>query len=271
MNIGLPLVDCVGWIEGAGRIDASGEPTGTARFVCESGTLARRKVEGWEGVLELDADGSLVQLRELRGRLSGGEVTGFATIDHARATYELSLTLYDVNLDRFLQRVDDPSQAGAGRLDGHLFLEGPLGDSRQRTGGGDLTIRGASLLRTPVVRSVAKRRRDEGREMADALDLAQVQFTLQGDVVHLVRADIQSRDLRLVGEGRWHLADDTLDLTLVGAHPSNWPRVALLTRLVERVGQEFAQYRVTGPAKSPHVTVEPLHNLTEPIRALLKP
>ncbi len=270
MSIGLPLDDMVGWIEGTGRIDASGEPSGSARFACESGTLAKRKVERWEGTLEVDAERSVIELRDLRGRLSGGEVSGFATIDHARSTYELSLTLYDVVLDRFLRRVDDPSLAGEGRLDGHLFLQGPLGDSRQRSGGGDLTIRGASLLRTPVLRSVAKQRREQGQAVSDALDLARVEFTLQGEVVHLVRAEIESRDLRLVGEGRWFLSSDTLDLTLVGAHPSNWPRVALLTRLVEELGREFAQYRVTGPAKSPQVSVEPLHNLTEPIRELLE-
>jgi len=65
------------------------------------------------------------------------------------------------------------------------------------------------------------------------------------------------------------MRDDSLSMTLLGARPEHWPRVAVLSDLIEVAGQELLQYRVTGTAASPQVQVEPLHNLTEPLRKLL--
>ena len=124
-------------------------------------------------------------------------------------------------------------------------------------------------MRTPLLGAVAQHTRREGRALNDEVNSADVRFVLQGDVVQLTQVDMQSSDLRLIGEGSWDMRADTIDMTLVGANPRNWPRVAILSDVVELAGREFMQYRLTGPAKSPRLAVEPLHNLTEPLRRIL--
>ena len=71
--------------------------------------------------------------------------------------------------------------------------------------------------------------------------------------------------LQLVGEGTWDLADDSIDLTLWGAHPKDWP----LGEFLESAGKDLIQYRVAGTLSAPTVTAEPLHKLNQTLRALL--
>ena len=121
-----------------------------------------------------------------------------------------------------------------------------------------------------MLRPVFEFRRKTNRTISDAIDRADVRFVWQGDELKLLRVDIQSRDLRLVGEGRWNLRDNTIDLTLLGAHPSHLARIPLLTDIVDLARAELVQYRVRGTIDAPRVTAEPLHSLTDPIRKLLR-
>jgi hypothetical protein len=157
-----------------------------------------------------------------------------------------------------------------GRLDGHVFVRGALNDPGQRRGGGELRIRGTSLLSSPVTASVVRASQQQRRAISDEVDRAELRFVWEGQELKLNRVDIHSRDLRLIGMGSWNMRSDAITMTLLGATPENAPRLFLLTDLLESAGQELMQYRVDGTAAKPEVTIEPLHNLTDPLRKLLK-
>lgn len=270
IDAGLLLDTFSGNLTGRVAQDSEGNLAVDARFAIQSGALAGRPVERWEGRLVQSTGSRVLHLEDVRGRLCGGEIVGEGQIDFEQKSYEISLTVHDVSFDQFLLRGGARrADAYEGRLDGHLFVRSRIGDVSSRSGGGDLRIRGASLLRTPVVRSVVEQR--ESGKLNESLDVAELRFALQADLVHLTRVDLQSRDLRLVGQGQWNMTQDSIDMTLVGAHPKNWPRVAVLTDLVEFAGREFMQYRLSGPSSQPRVVAEPLHGLTESIRRLLVP
>lgn len=279
LRFGLPLTSCDGELSGECTIRADGQPDLAAGFVVHRARFAGRPLERIEGQLVRNAGDPWIQLNEVRGRLCDGEVSGFGQVNPATAEYGVTLTLENVRLDQFFP--DDPHapppvgapRPGApppGRVDGRVFLRGRTGEDASRRGGGELRIRGASFIGTPVLRDVAEARREKTGQALDATDWIELRFVWEGSELKLLRVDLQSRDLRLVGEGRWNLDDDSLVMTLVGANPSNWPRVAVLSELLESAGQELMQYRITGTKKSPRVTAEPLHNLTDPIRRLIE-
>ncbi len=269
LRLGLPLTDFDGELSGTCRVDPEGRVELKAEFMVDRGQLAARSIERWEGALTRDVGERWVRLEDVRGRLCDGEVVGLARIDPANAAYELSLTLHDLSLEQFLRRPGSDGSPRRGRIDGRVFVRGKAGDDATRRGGGELRIRGASLLGTPVLASVAEATRRANRRISDALERVELRFIWDGSELKFVRAEIHSRELRLVGEGSWNMRDDSLSMTLLGAHPEHWPRVAVLSDLIEVAGQELLQYRVTGTAASPQVQVEPLHNLTEPLRKLL--
>ena len=213
-----------------------------------------------------------MRLEEVRGRLCDGEVVGFAEIDPDTSSYELSFTLHDVSLDQFVRRAKrEPARATRGRLDGHIFVRGSTDDPAKRSGGGDLRVRGTSLLSSPVTASVVEASRRQDRSISDEVERAEIHFVWEGEELKLTRVDIHSRDLRLIGAGSWNMRSDAISLRLLGATPEDAPRLFLLTDLLETAGQELLQYRVEGTAAEPRVTIEPLHNLTDPLRRLLKP
>lgn len=268
--LGLPLTAFNGQLRGTCTVRPDGETDVSAEFTIRAGRLGGRPIEDWEGRLERRHGARWVRLEDLRGRLCDGDALGFVNIDPATSDFELSLTLQDVSLGQLLP----PKQAAGnsrrrGRVDGRVFLRGTAGDVASRRGGGDLRIRGASFLQTPVLATVAQASRRGEATISDALDLAELRFVWHGSELKFTRVDIQSRDLRLVGDGTWDMETDAIVLTLVGAHPDHWPRIAVLTDLLEIAGQELLQYHVRGTAASPQVTVEPLHKLNATLRALL--
>ncbi len=297
LALGLPLSGVAAEIAGDCRLSPDGEPDLAAGFTIDRGRLGGRPIERVEGQIVRPAGDPWVQFNELRGRLCDGEIVGFARINPNSSEYEVSLTLEDIDLEQFLPRTsgdlpppgvspagasaepEDAAQVAAppgaargnGRLDGRVFLRGRAGADESRRGGGELRMRGASFFKTPVLADVARAQGERGGPVSDALDQADLRFVWEGAELKLLRLEINSRDLRLVGSGRWNMDDDTLNLVLVGASPEHWPRVAILSDLIETAGQELMQYRVTGTKKNPKVAAEPLHVLTEPIRELLQP
>jgi hypothetical protein len=206
----------------------------------------------------------------VRGRLCDGEIAGSALIDPASSTYELSSTLHDLSLDQFLGRGErKPNGRPESRVDGHVFVRGSTDDPTQRGGGGELRIRGASLLQSPVTASVVQASQKRNRPISDEVDRAELKFVWEGHELKFNDVDIHSRDLRFKGVGQWNRRSDVISMTLLGATHEDAPRLLLLTELLESAGQELIQYRVEGTATDPRVTIEPFHNLTEPLRKLL--
>lgn len=271
LNVGLPLTEFRGQLSGRCEVKTDGQMDLNADFAVDRGLLAGRTIERWEGHIVRRPDSSRIILEEVGGRLCDGEVVGFAMIDPDTSTYELSFTLHDVSLDQFVQRKKDESgRATQGRLDGHIFVRGDTKNAARRGGGGELRIRGTSLLSSPITASVVQASRQQKRSISHEVEWAEVRFVWEGEELKLDRVDIHSRDLRLIGMGSWNMRSDAISLTLLGATPEDAPRLFLLTELLETAGQELLQYRVEGTAANPHVTIEPLHNLTEPLRRLLK-
>ena len=270
LNLGLPLTEFNGQIAGSCTTPPEGGVVLQATLSLNHGQLAGRPIEQWEGVLRHQPGDAWVRLENLHGRLCGGDALGFVHVDPATSAYELSLTLQKVNFAQFMPRPPESEQPPRrGQVDGNVFLRGTAGKINSRNGGGDLRIRGASFLQTPVLDKIAEANRQKDRDFSDTLDLAELRFVWQGNELRLTRVDVQSRDLRMVGHGTWNMETDQIELTLVGAHPRHWPRIAILTDLLETTGRELVQYHVHGTANTPKITVEPLYRLNETLRALL--
>ena len=270
LNLGLPLTEFNGQIDGSCTAQPDGGVVLQATISLDHGRLAGRPIENWEGVLRHQPGDPWVRLEDLHGRLCGGDALGFVHVDPATSAYELSLTLQNVNFAQFMPRPPESDQPPRrGQVDGNVFLRGTAGKITSRNGGGDLRIRGASFLQTPVLAKVTEAKRQADQDFSDTLDLAELRFVWQGNELRFTRVDVQSRDLRMVGQGTWNMETDQIELTLVGAHPRHWPRIAILTDLLETTGRELVQYHVHGTANAPQVTAEPLYRLNKTLRALL--
>ncbi len=268
LQMGLDLRLTAAQLYGTCTIGPTGAVDLEAQFDIEAGQLGGRRIARWEGLLRRAAGERWVVLENLQGQLCDGAAQGALRIDPQTSDYELSLRLYGVSAAELLPpRPDRPEQRRPGRIDGEVWLRGRGADSGSRRGGGHLRISGASFLQTPVLASIFTVRPQAGR--SETVDQADLRFLWEGHEVWLEHIVIDSRDLRLVGTGTWDLRDDSVRMTLWGARPETWPRISVLTELLETAGQELIQYRVDGTLAKTRVTAEPLYRLNDALRRAL--
>ncbi|MBK8913881.1 MAG: hypothetical protein IPM64_04625 [Phycisphaerales bacterium] len=270
LSLGLELTDLEGSLHGSAALRSDGMLDVNAVFSVASGRLAGRPISGWEGQIAAAPDGSRLRLSNLRGTLCGGSAVAGVSVDPASGEYEFNLVMREVALDDFMQRPREADAPPGGTIDGHVFLRGSGGDDESRRGQGEMSVINASFLKLPVLARVVQVSRERDPTIGDAVNRATLRYNWEGSVLRFDRVVVEGADLRLVGTGTWNLASDRIDFTLVGAHPSAWPRVAILSDLLEQAGQQLLQYRVEGDTTSPRVTVEPLGQITEPLRRLLR-
>jgi hypothetical protein len=265
LRVGIDLAVDASTLWGTCAANSMGEVELDAAFTITQGVLDGRPIADWEGRMLRVAGDRWIRLENLSGRLCDGVAQGSVHIDLDNSTYELALKLHDVTADGLLPAAG-ADRPRPGRVDGEFWLRGQGGDPGVRQGGGKLRVRGASYLHLPVLASIIQLRPGTTEEV----EWADVRFLLAGREVRLERIDIHGRDLRLVGEGTCDLVDQHIDLTFVAAHPRNWPRVGVLSELVESAGRELVQYRVDGLLDAPRVRAAPLHRLSEPVLRLLR-
>lgn len=271
MRVGLALEDAAGSLRGTCRMAPDNRVELAADFTIEHGRLARRPVREWHGRLSYRSDDGWIRLDDVRGYLCGGQMVGTARIEPDTGEYEISMTLDDVSLDAFLRDSATPANASRdGLVDGRVFVRGRGDDPAMRIGGGELRIVGASLLSSSVTAGLFDAARTRNSTLADRVSTADVRFVWEGNEVKFNRVDIRTSDQRLVGRGAWNMRTDTVSLEMVGAPPEDAPRLAVVSDLLELASHELVQYRIDGPASSPRVKIEPLHNLTDPVRRLLR-
>lgn len=271
LRVGLPLENADGELSGRCLVPPNQEPSLELDFLVSRGVLAGRPIERWEGHVIGEPGARWLRIEELRGRIADGEVFGFARFDPVSGAHELSLTLSGLRLGDLIR----PGKPGGsvmreGRVDGHVFVRAESDDPASRVGGGELSIRGASLLASPVTASVVEATRGRRGSLRESVEQALVKFAWVGDDVNLSYVDIQSSDLRLVGEGHWNTDTNRLSMTLLGAPPATAPQLGVLSELIESAGRELMQFRIDGTADAPRVTVEPFHGLTEPLRRMMR-
>lgn len=269
LELGVPLTDFVGEVGGRLALNGAGQATLECDFSIASGALDGRAIRDWSGRLRREPGDPLLRITDITGSMCGGTVSGEALIDPATTAYEISLALHDVELSEFL-RLKNVNAGEAGRVDGRVFARGRSDTPGSRSGGGDLRVRGAKWLGSKVGSKLAQARRERNQAVGDDIDSVLLRFVWSGAELRFNHVDIQSRDLRMVGSGVWNTSTDVISLTLLGANPRDAARLAVVSDLLELAGRELAQYRVEGVVAAPRVTVEPLHNLTEPLRNLAR-
>lgn len=212
-----------------------------------------------------------VRLEPLHGGLCSGRFFGYAHIDPGTADYELSVTLQDVSLRELVGREPpaDPAAAGGngGKLDGRVFVRGRGRQVHGRVGGGELRIRGASWLALPVSASLLAAGRSARQPLEADPQVAALRFVWEGDTLRFTFVEIRTPELRFVGAGRWDLRSDALTMTLVASPPTG---LGELGDLLSGAGANLMQYRVTGTAAAPRVSVEPLGGVSQALEQLLR-
>ncbi|MGQ0551783.1 MAG: hypothetical protein ACT4PU_01020 [Planctomycetota bacterium] len=254
-------------------------------LVIESGAEGERPVvRGWGGVLlnrvELgptrlpveDLVGSFdlredrIVFREISGVCASGVARASGTLDLRSGDYELSASVFDMDLGLLRRQLAaaGAEEAGVtGWLQGSVQCDGRLGQPELSYAEGQLSVRAGNLWKVPVLDAVIRALGLGGSEQTERHRL-ELRFREQAGSWNLDELRLESALLSLVGGGRVR-ADRQLDIDLIPfASPDG-----NVGRLMDYVQRQFVKIEVRGTLAEPQVRVLPIKIVSGPILSAL--
>lgn len=273
-NANLTLSQAAGSLVGEAIIDGDGRLTGVGTLMLNAARVGECGVRDLSARLQVTGADGRIRLDDLRAQVANGTIAGKLEVSPQSSEYRCDVELAGADLPMLMSSLGKSGQTKmpAGRISGRLQLSGALDRGDTRVGEGAVVLERGVFSGTPVLdplREAAAKR--SGGGLADRIDLMQLLFVWRGDELQMKEIELSSPDLRLVGAGRWRLSNGEINMKLVGAHPRDWPRVVLLTDILEVAQQVFVQFRVRGQWEKPKVTIEPLPPVVEGLREIFSP
>jgi hypothetical protein len=213
--------------------------------------------------LVFNAQSDSVTLEGLEGWMYGGRVVGSAHAQFGGA-YQASVTFANVQFAPFAEANDTPQQraeaarergpnAPMGRMRGKFELSGMFGEPELQRGTGRVAVQDARMVEFPLGMSILQITQLM-LPLNAALDRADAEFEVIGDIVTFEKFVLASSTLRLEGSGRLSLGDG--DLALRFRNRGTLPVVSDIFGAV--VGDQVFMIDVGGTLQDPRPHLVPI-------------
>lgn len=263
--------------------DAFGRFEGGGRFGPEAGwslqgelTLDRAKVKD-HALSDLQcrvvktSQPATLDFVDVTARLHGGRAMGQVDVDlEPGGGYDFSLVAQDMSLKPFLAAVagaDQVPRAMHGRVRGKLYYTTWFDEPDRGRGGGELSVSGGDIFRTPLMLSVLGAL-NPVPPVGDYQDAA-LRFYLSRRQLDLHSIEIRDQNLVMTGSGVMSLPAKNLNIVLLVGEPTeeNSPFTAL-PEFIQGALRELVEIRIVGEPAKPDVQARPLRGLDEALRIL---
>jgi len=202
------------------------------------------------------------------GRLAG--YASIATGGAGRRSFALDVRLSDLRFANVLQDLDSapeeeasiPPDERRGLLSAGLNLRGVMGDVTTRRGRGQVTVLGGRIVSMPLLMGIV-RISNLQLPLDERVDYALVDYFIDGDLVMIEEASVQSRNVTIYGFGT--AAWPGLDLDMRFRSRSK-ARIPLLSSMVEGIRDELITIQVGGTLRNPEVGLTTLPSTTRLVR-----
>lgn len=269
-TFGLSLEKVTGTISGAGSVVTGRAIVLSTKLALSAATVAGRPLTEVEGSLFYDPRNSQLRLEDVKGKLYGGAIRGFAQVKMGEADlpYRLWLAGNNIDLNELVNEGKAPADRlkMAGRLEGEIHLEGQsvLGS---RAGAGELILTRGEIYQVPPVLAVFGPDRTKAKNPNQS---ARMHFFLDGDRVTLDEVNLRDPAVSLLGTGTIDLASKELDLVIVAGDPLSDTKggARLLEELISGATEALMRYHLTGSLRKPRLETVPLHTLRDAIDEL---
>jgi hypothetical protein len=198
-----------------------------------------------------------LDLKEIRGTLSGGEVSGSFHLDLAKPEfpYQFSLQLLGVDVNDITSRTGGFLDRAHGTLKGSFRLAGLMGDPSQNSGQGELEIKAGYVDQYPILQEIGRWTQiDELRRLE--LEQAASHFRVVGPNVRVDSVRLISKNCQISLSGT---VEGARNLALTG-------RLTMTQFLSQKIPSELEEnfvpsedgrgrsldFQVTGPILKPH-------------------
>lgn len=223
-----------------------------------------REASDVHATLCFDSAANAVTLEDLEGWMYGGRVAGSARASFD-GPYHATIAFANVKFAPFAEATDTPEQReaaraaragvedGPGRMRGRVDLSGHLGQPEMQRGTGRVQVVDARMIEFPLGLGILQLSQLM-LPLNAALDRADVEFEIVGDVLSFEKFVLASSTLRLEGSGSLSLADG--DLALRFRNRGTLPIVSDLIGAV--LGDQVFMIDVGGTLQEPKLRLVPI-------------
>ncbi|MCC7146744.1 MAG: AsmA-like C-terminal domain-containing protein [Phycisphaeraceae bacterium] len=283
-NVGVPVTELQGQLQVTANL-MPGQSSPFMKLTMEADKLRilGRLVENMRLRMGQSATTEQLLIEQMIGSCYGGVLTGTGQIDLGKESqYRFALALQDVAYDPMVHpeqeqkwlATNQPLAAnaplerntGTALLSASLAVGGALGDSESRFGRGELFLRDAHLVQTPLGIALLHIL-NLNLPMSKAFDRVTARYLIDGDLVRIDRISFESPSVEVIGSGLLRYSSKALDLRLYSRNPAGL-NLGPISGLLNLVKDELLSIRVTGTLDEPQTQTQTLSGVSQSLNVI---
>jgi hypothetical protein len=271
LDMSIDVTDAVARTTLAAHIDeARGTFESKGRLEAERAVLSLILVTDARAEWVREADGTL-RVRDVQAKALGGELSGFLELDPtARGDrYGVVLSLDHGDPSQLAEILTHGQMSGvSGMIQTQMRLRGLVGQPDTRSGAAEVQLAGKGLYRLPVLLQLANVLNipvvSEPREMQNLT----TKMTIVADQALVDSLELRDSLFLMLGNGAIDIPTRKANLTIIAAQPRTWPKIPVLTELVEGAVRELVEVHASGPLNDLKFEARPLRSLQAALQIL---
>lgn len=271
IDMAVDVTDAVVRTSLAAHIDEARETfEAKGRLQAERAVLSLIPVTDARGDWVREANGTL-RVREIRAEALGGSLSGFLEMDPTVLgdRYGVVLSLDHGDPSQLAEILTRGQMSGvAGTIQMQMRLRGLVGQPDTRSGAAEIQVAGRGLYRLPVLLQLANVLNiPVVGEPRDAQNLT-TKLTIMADQALLDSLELRDSSFLMLGNGVIDMPARHASLTVIAAQPRTWPKVPVLTELLEGAVRELVEVHATGPINDLKFEARPLRSIHAALQVL---
>ena len=211
-----------------------------------------RRIDDFSAGMRLGED-EVFHLEDMFGRIAEGAVSAEMDLNLETTQWDLDVHLEDASLEELSRNRTDPVAEGTvGTVLGRVQVTGLVGDPAAKNGRGMILIQDGQMTNSPLTFSILQISQLM-LPVSSSIKLAEIEFTIDGDLMVFDEFMLTSAGLQLQGTGEMSLEDWRIALRL-------FPRgtIPIFSDIIGSVTGILYAINVTGTLDEPNATIEVL-------------
>jgi hypothetical protein len=271
LDMSVDVADAVVRTSVAAHIDEARETfEGKGKLEVERAVLSLIPVTEARAEWVRESNGTL-RVRDIHAKALGGSLSGFLELDPTVQgdRYGVVLSLDHGDPSQLAEILTRGQMSGiTGTIQMQMRLRGLVGEPDTRSGAAEIQLTGQGLYRLPILLQLANVLNipvvSEPREMQNLT----TKLTIMADQALLDSLELRDSSFLMLGNGVIDLPTRRASLTVIAAQPRTWPKVPVLTELLEGAVRELVEVHATGPINDLKFEARPLRSLHAALQVL---
>ena len=251
MDVGVPITDINGLLKLETGIRAGKLAGLKGNVQADTLKIAGRPGKNFSAELFKPETQDAMRIGKIQAQLAGGEMAGqveLAFPERGTSRFAMGLLLHNVDV-RQLAGEDEKIK---GQLDASLALEGAWADPTTRRGRGDVKVAGRDMYKIPLVLGLLQIT-NLALPISSPFNEATARYSVEGQKVTFETIEMRASNMIMQGSGSLNFDTKKVKMTFTTDNP-NWPKVPILSDLLQGAKHELLQFHVNGTIQEPKVS-----------------